>query len=221
MNKKELKKLILEENEHRILEYYDSEESKEKRIKVVDILIDFLSSKNDQFRIDIISFFGCGGFSYGKLVGDSFEVYERIMLNKKKILNFMIELLNHSNPKIRERMVDQIAYIEDGEGNNYFLEQCRPRIFELLNDQSLAVQKEAGLSIFNLSYNVQQKGEYKDYLEILSLLHQNETIFSYVINYGRIKELNVSVLQKIIDGDNEILSEEATRMLDLILQVKV
>jgi len=40
MNKKEIKKLIEEGDEHRILDYYDSEESKEKRIEVVDTVID-------------------------------------------------------------------------------------------------------------------------------------------------------------------------------------
>jgi len=219
MNKKELKKLILEENEHRIMEYYDSEESKEKRIKVADTLIDFLSSKNDQFRVDIISFFGGGGFSYGKLVGESFEVYERIMLNKKKILNVMIELLNHSNPKIRERVVEQIAYFEDGDGNYYFLEQCRARIFELLTDQSLAVQKEAGLSVLCLAVMMQKKGEYEDYLEILAFLHQNETIFSYAINWGKFKDLIIPILNEIKEGNDIPLREEAAKMLENVLNV--
>jgi len=216
MNKEELKKSILEGNSRKIEDFYRFEESKKKRIQIVDTLIKFLSDKNDQLRAEVISFFG--EFILG--APDISEVYGRIMLQKEKVLKTIFELLNHFNPKIRESVLSSIVGFEDGDGNVYFLEQCASRIFELLSDQSLAVQKEAGLSIFVLLNAMKMKEKYQKYLEILSLLHQNETIFSYVVSYGRFKEMHLPILQKIIEGNDKTLSEGATRMLDNILRVK-
>lgn len=214
MNKKELKKLILEENSHRILEFYQFEESKKKRIEIVDNLIEFLSEKDDQFRAEVISFFGGGGFIMG--VPEPPEVYERIMLQKEKVLKTIKELLNNDNSSIKEKVLFSIQCFEDEDNNLYFLEQCTSRVLELLSDQNLNIQREAGQSLMTLAISKQTNKKYHDFLEILSLLYKNEAIFSYAVNYGRTKDVIVPILNEIKEGNDKSLRDEATTILENI-----
>ena len=194
MNKKELKKLILEEKSCSIHDFYQFEESRKKRMEIVDNLIQFLSEKDDQFRAEVISFFG-GGFILG--APDPTEVYERIMLQKKKVLKTIKELLNHDNSSIQEKVLFSIQFIENWEDSTlYFLEQCRGRVLELLSDQNLKIQREAGRALMTLATSKQLNKKYHDFLEILSLLYKNETIFSYTVNFGRTKDVIIPVLMK-------------------------
>lgn len=215
MNKKELKKLILEEKSHIIYNFYQFEKSKKKRIEIVDNLIEFLSEKDDQFRAEVISFFGSGF-----ILGAPTEVYERIMLQKEKVLKTIKELLNHDNSSIKEEVLSAIPQFEDLEDNTvYFLEQCTSRVLELLSDQNQNIQREAGQALMILAISKETNKKYRDFLEIPSLLHHNETIFSYAVNYARTKDVIIRALNEIKEGNDISLREEATKMLEDVLRV--
>lgn len=148
---------------------------------------------------------------------ESPDFYKQLGNNLDKMESQIIKLLKHENPKVRSRVASDLSMFEDEDGSLDLLERSRSILIELLNDNDLNVQKQVGFSLSVLSsYLFENKEDYKQYLEILSLLANNIYVLSFLKERTRFMEINLTYLKEISNYSDETIKNEAMCLIKII-----
>jgi tetratricopeptide (TPR) repeat protein len=200
-----LRQLIKEEDYQELRLLYEKDQN------IANKIVDILEDNDEEVCRSAVS-------TLAQLSFEDFDFYAVLDKNLKKMENRILKLLNHKNPKIRSSVAfDLSMFSEDENGLIFLLEKAKPILYELLNDDDLNVQKDAGFSLSVLSSIVYEKKEdYEQYLEITNALTKNVYVLAYLKERTRFLKIDLPYLNEISNSPDGKFKQEANSLIKII-----